>query len=311
MNDLRYIFEYELSENKIPFKDIFRKELFKEYLFKEFCHAEKIPCEWLYRSQYISDDEMKTGLKKDEEGFRKKYQKINDQFYDKQISKTLEKNYYCPNIKLTKIISTLSKIEECYSFFKQCVNSNEDPNLYIEIIKATLKNISHKDLSKEIIKELIADKNNSFIFFDNDDNYQESNTKWKKMKLKFDHLIQDHNLFDDEDTNTIIKPVHCLQLFEKHKDTFPSETEHSWINRFKDGFETLQPLIYGNHIAEITGILAAVHEENASNNPKVFNDYVIKRWGIKNFSRKKGDHGYKDGYKHAFKSTSDILSGKR
>ena len=330
---LYYIFEHELAVSQnLPYKGIFENEPFKGYLFEEFRVAELKPCPWLYLEQYYSQEEYEEiqGNKRkiDEENaiyvtgnisiaastsfpseHDIKLSEIWEEFENKRLKKTLEPQFFCPDILKTNTGSILSKIKDEYEYFKKDFNDNKF-DIYVESISNALNSISKIDLRNKIAEKLIADDFNIYDLDKNGSGYPE----WHKRKFEFNHLIKKNFKKIDDDGECVIEMIKCLLLFKKFGSLFPGETKEKWIERFNRSSQTLSPLnidkrvTVTNNKVVILGMLKALNEN--SENSFDFEEYVKIRWGIDNFHKYISDHNNKNGFTLALKDARIILAAK-
>jgi hypothetical protein len=103
-----------------------------------------------------------------------------------------------------------------------------------------------------------------------------------------------------------------LKLFEVYKDEFRGETKELWFQRFIYPCEISVNHInvdhrvkLGNNRLILIAILAAIQDSDSTDFE--YNNFVLDRFGIKNFKKARSDHKDKPKYKEIYDKCKKII----
>lgn len=113
-----------------------------------------------------------------------------------------------------------------------------------------------------------------------------------------------------ENLNTIIEKERLSLIYRKYKDCF-TEPEGQWIKRFVRNGPSMGPIdtdkkaLNGSKRLVLLAILAAIQTKTGSGFD--YNDFVLNRFGLKNFQKGKSDHKDKPEFQNVLKECNAIL----
>ncbi len=133
---------------------------------------------------------------------------------------------------------------------------------------------------------------------------------WRKNFSDYLNWIRDYSAEIDK---PVIGQEYLRLIFRKYKEYFAGELESSWVSRFyydKDD-EPMLPIKVTEEAREdsskliLISILSSVHKMPGV--PANFDDFVLKRFGLKAFSKAKHDHSKKNTFKRIVKECDQIF----
>lgn len=127
----------------------------------------------------------------------------------------------------------------------------------------------------------------------------------------FEYLNWLKSTFTTE-SNFIIKPEHIGLIYDHFSVYFEKETRDKWLIRFNyPKGSPIEPIIIEKEAREdsdrlvLLAILSSI--QKTTRNKYRFNDFVLERFGIMNYSRAKTEHKNKETYKKIVKECDLIL----
>lgn len=116
-----------------------------------------------------------------------------------------------------------------------------------------------------------------------------------------------------EPKKTITKSEHLGLIFDSFKDYFKSETKDNWMKRFAYPNDMpIDPIVVtpkatdGSDRLILIGILSSI--QKVTENNFVFDDFVLKRFGLKAFSKAKTDHKNKEAFTDTCRTCDRIIN---
>jgi hypothetical protein len=133
--------------------------------------------------------------------------------------------------------------------------------------------------------------------------------------LNFAQTIREYNKWLKNALNEneyIIEAEYIGLLYNKFSNYFDKESKEIWKSRFH--YPSLMPITpisvsrearEGTSALILIAILASIQQ--LTENKFDFEQFVLERFGIKSFEKKKSDHSYKKTYKETFEKSNYIL----
>lgn len=205
----------ELNHNgkEIPFSRYFQENKYlRRKLFSQYIKTDLQPSLNLYFNKYFTDKEIQNGLKKASENiavslcyipktaFEIKMRETQKEFFEKVTEKSIEKKYFCHQIKNTNISTVLTFILQDIEDFKRrvIIESGYDAKQYSDAFTKNLinklENLQIPELTKLILKDFIKDTENLDLDMVkwNDSTIKNIDERYRELKRYANNNLNDY-----------------------------------------------------------------------------------------------------------------------
>jgi hypothetical protein len=176
--------------------------------------------------------------------------------------------------------------------------------------RASLQEVEKKFIPIHLLQEKQRFVDSEKYFKEENEKDMEINVTIKKNIIRYFEWLNSQHKTDVTD-ETIINEFVLRAIFNKYSSNFPKETTETWITRFCcNSSINFTPVELAGEAREGTNklILLAILSfvQTKTGNAFDFDDFVEKRFGIKNYQKAKSEHKSKDSFNDVFKKCDKI-----